>query len=241
MLDLHYLNPKLVDLYDLDSGWSEDRDFYLSYSYGIRKKILDLGCGTGLLANAYAKEGHLVTGVDPSKAMLESAKRKSHGREIEWVESSAQKFNSEKDFDLIVMTGHAFQVLLKVKDVADTFQTMRKHLTSGGTILFESRNPNINWSDIWDYKIELDAPEYKVIESRKFLKMTDDKMSFTLNYEFPEETLTVESELRFWSFNEIEQFLHKAELKIENLYGDWNKSDFAKNSSEEMIFEVKKA
>lgn len=30
MSDLHYEDPLLSVLYDLDSGWSVDRDFYLA-------------------------------------------------------------------------------------------------------------------------------------------------------------------------------------------------------------------
>src|ERR1044072_3441394 len=90
MPDKHYENSKLVEIYDLDSPWSIDRNFYLSLAGMPPQKILDLGCGTGLLTDAYAVQGHEVTGVDPSPAMLEAARRKPHGHQIEWVESSAQ-------------------------------------------------------------------------------------------------------------------------------------------------------
>lgn len=36
--------------------------------------VLDLGCGTGLLARTLAMQGHQVVGVEPAKAMLEIAK-----------------------------------------------------------------------------------------------------------------------------------------------------------------------
>ena len=66
MTDLHYEHPKLVDVYDLGNGWSEDRNFYLSLAGDKPISILDLGCGTGLLSNAYAERGHMVTGADPA-------------------------------------------------------------------------------------------------------------------------------------------------------------------------------
>ncbi|MFK4255705.1 methyltransferase domain-containing protein [Agrobacterium tumefaciens] len=52
MPDLHYEHPALAALYDLDSGWSIDRDFYLGSASGEQKRILDIGCGTGLLCDA---------------------------------------------------------------------------------------------------------------------------------------------------------------------------------------------
>jgi len=64
-----------------------------------------LGC-------AFAERGHPATGVDPAAAMLVVAKRKPSAEQVEWVESSAQTYRSERRFDLMVMTGHAFQILL---------------------------------------------------------------------------------------------------------------------------------
>ncbi len=77
MLDLHYTDPALAELYDLDSGWSVDREFYLNLAGSTPKRILDLGCGTGLLGDALAARGHEVTGVDPAAAMLEVARRRN--------------------------------------------------------------------------------------------------------------------------------------------------------------------
>jgi ubiquinone/menaquinone biosynthesis C-methylase UbiE len=47
-----------------------------------RRAILDLGCGTGVLAAALARKPDcLVVGVDPAAAMLALAKRRCGGRE----------------------------------------------------------------------------------------------------------------------------------------------------------------
>lgn len=117
MPDLHYEHPALAALYDLDSGWSIDRDFYLGLASGRQKRILDLGCGTGLLCDAYASLGHQVTGVDPANAMLDVASTKPYGSHVEWIASTAQSFRSEKRFDLIIMTGNAFQVFIEDQDI----------------------------------------------------------------------------------------------------------------------------
>ena len=67
MPKLHYEHPDLAALYDLDSGWSVDRDFYLGLATGGPKRILDLGCGTVFLCDAYASLGHQVTGANPAR------------------------------------------------------------------------------------------------------------------------------------------------------------------------------
>ena len=132
MPDLHYTDPILAAVYDLDSGWSEDRDFYLTLAGPAPQRILDLGCGTGLLAEGYAALGHLVTGVDPAPAMLDAARDRPLAGRISYVLATAQGFRLDQRFDLIIMTGHAFQVLLTDPDINAAFATMRAQLAPGG-------------------------------------------------------------------------------------------------------------
>lgn len=242
MPDAHYANPKLAELYDLGSPWSIDRDFYLSLAGPPRARILDLGCGTGLLCNAYAAQGHDVTGVDPSPAMLELARRKPHGDEIEWVRSCAQSYRSDKRFDVIVMTGHAFQAVLEDADVLATFATMRKHLRTGSVVAFESRNPALDWTARWNYDVVVELPGGDVVrESRRFVALEGDRMSFDLCFQFAGETLVSESVLRFLSRQDVEERLTAAGLHAERVLGDWDGSPFNERSSDEMIFVARAA
>ena len=239
MPDIHYENPKLAALYDLDSGWSVDRDFCLSLAGPRSQTILDLGCGTGLLCNAYAAKGHKVTGVDPSGVMLEIGRRKPCGEKIEWVQALAQNYQSGKKFDLIIMTGHAFQVLLEDADILAVFAVMRKHIKSGGLIVFESRNPVIDWAQEWNYDLDIALQEGIVRESRHFTQMKKDRMIFELRYQFPDETLVSASELRFLSKEIIEKRLAASGLRVDKVLGDWNAKPFDEKSSREMIFKVR--
>lgn len=92
-LDPHYALPQLAQLYDLSCGWSPDRNFYLSLPANPPQRILDLGCGTGLICRHYAAQGHQVTGVDPAAAMLAVARREPNGQQVNWVKASAQHFH----------------------------------------------------------------------------------------------------------------------------------------------------
>ena len=241
MPDNHYENPKLTSVYDLDSGWSADRDFYLSLAGSAPLSILDIGCGTGLLCNQYAASNHEVTGVDPSGAMLDVGRQKPYGKKIDWVQSFAQDLNLKKTFDLIIMTGHAFQVLIQDDDILATFRSMRKHLKPDGIIVFESRNPVIDWTINWNYDMEFNLPDGGIVkESRRFISMEENKMSFDLRYQFQDELLTSESLLRFWTRQEIEDHAAATGLSVEKILGNWDGAAFDKNTSEEMIFFLRK-
>ena len=66
-----YTDPRLVALYDLWGPNRADTAFYLGLAVELAaSSIVDIGCGTGLLACELARRGHPVTGVDPSPAML---------------------------------------------------------------------------------------------------------------------------------------------------------------------------
>lgn len=239
MPDLHYEHPDLAEIYDLDSGWSVDRDFYLALASGGPKQILDLGCGTGLLCDAYASLGHKVTGVDPAKAMLDVARTRLYGPSVNWIEATAQTFNTDRKFDLVVMTGHAFQVFLEDADILTIFTRMREHLAEDGIIAFETRNPAVDWKARWEGDTEMRSGDQIIRQSRIVSKQDGEKrISFETRYQFPDRTLTSFSELLFLSRNEVEERLRRCSLKTRAIYGNWDKQPFNEDASDEMIFIV---
>jgi len=235
MPDNHYLHPRLVEVYDFDSPWSVDRDYYLNLAGAQPLDILDLGCGTGILSLAYAKAGHRVIGVEPAREMLRRAREKENSHLVEWIQCKAQDFSSEKRFDLIIMTGHAFQVLLTDADVLSTLNVMHKHLAPAGRIAFESRNPAIDWTQNWNYRLSLALPNGQVVETRRLLKMVNDRMSFELVYEFKDETLVSMSELRFLRCDRILEMLWTSGFRVIHLAGDWDNAPFDEAASRELI------
>ena len=83
MTDIPY--DEYVDLISLATG-------------GIKgKKIIDVGCGTGLLAVKLAKAGALVTGVDLSRDMLNIAEKRANdlSLEIDFLERPMQEIEGK--------------------------------------------------------------------------------------------------------------------------------------------------
>lgn len=64
----------IAALYDLEhAGYDDDLDLYLNLARATGDPVLELGCGSGRLLAPLAAEGHRVTGVDRSHAMLDRA------------------------------------------------------------------------------------------------------------------------------------------------------------------------
>lgn len=237
--DLHYTEPRLARLYDQDCGWGPDSAFYLSLAATGPTEILDLGCGTGILSHAYAALGHRVTAVDPAPAMLTVAREKPLAGRISWVGSPAQSFQSDRRFDLIVMTGHAFQVLLTDADIAATLRVMRDHLAPGGRIVFETRNPVIDWATRWNGATRLHTFEGQTVRQAHLVRsVSRERITFDTIYTFPDACLTSTSTLQFATHDHIVAHLVAAGLRVRSVFGDWNSGPFDLLTSDEMIFIV---
>jgi SAM-dependent methyltransferase len=92
-----HLDPAYVAGYDAKTQLDLDAALALLRRHGLGPEttLVDLGCGTGLLAAAAAAEARRVVGVDPSPAMLEVARRRSDA--VEWVEAGFLTYGHEGD------------------------------------------------------------------------------------------------------------------------------------------------
>jgi len=231
---MDYQHAQIAEFYDIANPWAEDADFYLSLA-GLRPcSVLDLGCGTGTLCCALAERGHRVTGVDPAAAMLTVARNKPHAERVEWVESSAQSYKAPLRFDLIVMTGHAFQILLTDADALAVLKTMRGHLKQGGRVAFETRNPCVDWVDEWGERVRM-LPG-GLIETLGITGEDGESISFRTSYRFPKGALTTSSTLRFPSREHVEALIARSGLVVRDVFGDWNSGPFEAVRSREIIF-----
>ena len=112
------------------------------------KSVLDVGCGTGELLRLARQAGHTgrLCGLDPAEAMLEQARKRW---DVEWVHGDLSAVDWDREFDLIVMTGHAFQVLVEDAQLRTSLAAIRTPLTDDGRFVFETRNPSARGWEAW--------------------------------------------------------------------------------------------
>ncbi|HWA50043.1 MAG TPA: class I SAM-dependent methyltransferase, partial [Dongiaceae bacterium] len=138
-----YAHPRLAATYDAINPPEADYDFYVALAGEQPRTILDMGSGTGRLSLKLAARGHRVTGTDPAPGMMLAARAKPEADKVTWVLSDATSLNLTTRFDLIIMTGHVFQVFLSDEEVRAVLDNLRRHLAPGGRIAFETRNPAV--------------------------------------------------------------------------------------------------
>jgi SAM-dependent methyltransferase len=111
----------------LDELWSAD-------SEGVRS-VLDLCCGTGLLAAELIARGYRVVGVDASDAMLAVA-RERLGPEMVFVQTALPELKVEGVFDAAVCTFDGFNYLTP-DELRLTMAAVALHLRPAGWLVFD--------------------------------------------------------------------------------------------------------
>ncbi|MGH7883092.1 MAG: class I SAM-dependent methyltransferase, partial [Candidatus Dormibacteraceae bacterium] len=164
-------------------------------------------------------------GLDHADAMLDQARRRS---DIEWILGDVASVAWDREFDLVVMTGHAFQVFLEDEELRASLTTIRSALTEDGRFAFETRNPLVREWGRWtaDNAVEFTAPSGALVQyEREFQTPAEgDFVRFTHTFRSPswDRPKMSRSTLRFLDVASLSSFLSAAGLAIKEQFGDWD-------------------
>lgn len=126
---LHDINPLRANYID-------------KYSPVAEQKLLDVGCGGGILCEAMAQRGATVTGLDMGEAPLEVAKL--HGLEsgitVDYQRSNAETFADEhaEAFDIVT----CLEMLEHVPHPEQSIAACARLVKTGGDVYFSTINRN---------------------------------------------------------------------------------------------------
>ena len=235
MVDRLFAESALAELYDAFCAGRRDFDFYLPLVMSA-SCVLDVGCGTGELLRLARRSGHAgrLYGLDPAAAMLDQARRQE---DVEWVLGDLSSIDWRREFDLIVMTGHAFQALVDNDEIRDALFAIRSALTESGRFVFETRNPQVreweNWVPENAVTVEHSGSAVTMAHQVETL-VTGDVVSFTATFSSPswDRPQVSRSTLRFLSKDKLGNFLDGAGLVIEEQFGDWDRRSLTSTSPE---------
>ena len=106
------------------------------------KRVLDVGCGGGILSEAMAALGADVTGIDLGEAPLAVAKLhlKESGRKVDYRRVSAEDLAREQPGAYDVVT--CLEMLEHVPDPASTVAACASLVKPGGQVFFSTINRN---------------------------------------------------------------------------------------------------
>ena len=173
---ISYLKENIIKNFNL-----QGKDKILS---GI--KILDIGCGGGLLSEPMSRLGAEVFGMDASEKNIEVAKlhAKKSGLNIEYFCSSPEKFKTDLKFDVILN----MEIVEHVEDVDFFLESCSKLLKENGIMFVATLNKTLK-----SYIFAIVGAEYvlkwlpigthewnKFVKPKELIKITK-KYDLTLN------------------------------------------------------------
>ena len=230
-----------ASLYDSVNPWSASDEFYFHRALESGGPVLDLGCGTGMLACRIASRGLRVTGVDPAAAMLRVARSREGGDKVRWIQSDGQSLQLAERFQFISMTGHAFQALLTDEDAVALLRAAARHLDREGRFVFETRNPAARAWLAWTperSRRTVQSPERGRVSVFYDAEAEPESGIVTIREHYSLQDKGVErvgsNRIRFVDREQLSGLLAEAGLEAVNWYGDWDGAPFSQ-ASEEII------
>ena len=238
MVDHQFSDAGLAELYDVFHPWDrrDDLDFYLPLVMSA-DAVLDVGCGTGALLHRAREAGHTgrLCGLDPGPGMLEQARKRP---EIEWILGDLASVGWDRHFDLVVMTGHAFQVFVDDDEVRASLAAIGSALTEDGRFAFETRNPLVRAWEHWtpDNAVEVVDASGAVVRMEHEVEtpVEADIVRFTTAFTSPswDRPQASRSTLRFLDAESLSSFLSGAGMAVEEQFGDWSRRPLTDTSPE---------
>jgi SAM-dependent methyltransferase len=237
---------RFARLYDWEHDqYLVDVDVHLGLARRFGGPVLELACGSGRLLAPLAAAGFAVTGVDSSAPMLERARARLArlGLSATLVQQRLERLQLEGTFRTIIIGLDSFGLLLKRNDQLDALRGARQHATHDGRLVLDLANGNLRGStepgeelihDLTQPDPETGRPITKFVLRRpRPAEQLDDLMFF---YDEQDERgylhrSMVELKLRWFTRFELELLLQTAGWQVDEVYGDYDLSEFGPDSS----------
>lgn len=236
-----YDDANLAQFYDSANGEQVKKRVDFTFCRKLAQNatsVLDLGCGTGEFATSIS-EVCTVTGAEPATAMLDIARTRKGGERVNWVQGDAQALRLDQKFDLIVLTGHTFQVFLEQSEQMAVLKTIAHHLAPNGQFIFDSRNPDFpapKTRRTGQKTVRMSHEVHGEIEA--WNASTYDKATDVLSYENGYRVLKTNKEfsataqIKYTPQPVLAEMIEEAGLSVESWFGAWDGTAFTPEAKE---------
>ncbi|MEI6775677.1 MAG: methyltransferase domain-containing protein [Chloroflexales bacterium] len=230
--------------YDADfRNYTEDVPFYRELSRRAGGSILELMCGTGRVLLPLAEDGHQITGVDISPAMLAIARERLAESNLSatLIEGDVRSVAlPAQGFGLAFIAINSFMHMETVRDQLATLETIRRALIRRGTLVIDLFNPDPVEICREDNRIVLDRSyDLDGHHVQKFVAIDSDaatqKSYVTYLYDESDaegrvNRRTMNFTMRWYYRYELEHLLARAGFTVRAIYGSYDLDEYNSGS-----------
>jgi SAM-dependent methyltransferase len=185
------------------------------------KTILEIGCGSGMLARRFLQHGYDYLGMDLYEEMLAIARKETKSEKF--VRCDMRNLSYNQQFDAVLITGRSLAYVIENKEIMDTFQGIYQSLKTNGMLVFGIFEANGIFDNFQDFEqnIQLKNKRIRRISRLKLNLETGWTYDWHARYIIEQADMISEYEdlttLRAFTRDEILLFLKLTHFKIIDL------------------------
>lgn len=223
---------RLAQVYDI--GWGRFAERYLSLldqlldECGINQaRILDIACGTGVLAISLASCGHVVHGIDISSDMVALAKSKSANMpNVSFEVQDMTRFSVSGEFDLVTCTFDSLNYILSIDGVKAVFVRVATSLKKSGLFVFDS-NTSEHYINVGNGSQKKELGGQSIIQKWSYNPV---KKEATTIFEFADGSKEIHRQ-RPYDLSELSCILTESGLRVVRTLSWFDRSPFNAHSA----------
>lgn len=232
----------IAPFYDIEHAWfSEDLDLYRNFAELCGGKILELACGSGRVLLPLAQEGHEVTGVDTSVAMLDIAHQQVEEAGVAThctlVQQNMISLHLEQKFRLAFIALGSFAHVLTRKEQLMALKAIQAHMSLGGTFIVDISNADARYMEELGghmlHQASWQRDDGSVLSHFISPAAASDRHLLELTHFYDRhrqgeavQRTTVTTHLYLFERSELELLLELAGFVVKGMYGDYDLSPF---------------
>jgi SAM-dependent methyltransferase len=243
----------VADLYDSYVNVNLDLQFFLNETSKFDDEILELMCGTGRVSLPLLESGKKLCCVDYSTKMLDIFRKKIEGKNypVRLVQMDVTKLDLGIEFGLILLPFHSFSEILSSDLQFNALKSISKHLKPGGLFICTLQNPKLRLKTadgqtrlLGEYPLDKNK-KMIVSYSNKFNPDTGIVFGFQLYeiYDAPGNLIDKRIlDINFKPISDLEfsELIKTLDFEIIKIYGDYSYSEFDNETSNFMIYKLRK-
>lgn len=185
------------------------------------KKMLEVGCGSGMLARRFLKNGYDYIGLDSSNEMLDIAR--AEVKSVSFIQCDMRNLSFDKQFESVLITGRSIAYIIDNLDIIITLSGIHNSLKDNGLLVFDAFEANGIFDNFNDFEQNIEHNNKKIRRISKLKKnlKTGWTYDWYAKYIIESDGIVTEFDdlttLRAFTKDEIQLFLKLADFRVKEI------------------------